>query len=114
MVKTKTRSKNSSSDETRSAPSKPGSGLAALPVTEYVQQGVTGLGRDVVLTQDADGVNRRAHLIHMDDATGADPEVLLEAPALIGRERVLQVVGDELYELLAGHVASPGIAPVRA
>ena len=59
--------------------------------------------------QRAHGADRLAHLLDVGDAALAEVEVGLEARDVLGRHRALEVVGEDLGQLLAGHVsASPG------
>jgi D-alanyl-D-alanine carboxypeptidase (penicillin-binding protein 5/6) len=59
------------------------------------------LGVERLGFQPADDRQGLAHLLEVDRAAGADRDVRLEALALPGRERPLQVLGDELDEFVA-------------
>ena len=52
----------------------------------------------------AQGVDRLSHLIQVRRAKGTRREMCVEARAVRGRKALLEVVGHELYELLAGQV----------
>src|SRR5690349_11413854 len=96
MVKTKTRSKNSSSVETRSAASGAGSGggapLAALPVTEGVEERVARLGGTRLLAQGANRHHGLAHLVHVVRAPVAQLEVMLELLPICRRHHIFEIV----------------------
>src|SRR6266511_4810527 len=76
-------------------------GGSALPVAEDAEQRGPSLGADVLGREPADELDRRSHLLHVRGASATRLQMRLEAGALLGRERTLEVVGHELDELLA-------------
>ena len=75
--------------------------LVSLPVSELSDDLFPQRGRKRLLARDHAGLpNRLAHLIDVGAAAGAAREVSLEPLPLVGRQRVVEVVGDDLDHLL--------------
>ena len=77
----------------------------ALPVAEGRQQLGLGLRRDRVGGELAQELEHLAHLAQVHRAALAAGDVRVEARAIGGRQRALEVVGDQLDQLLAGEAA---------
>src|SRR4029077_7614196 len=82
------------------------SGRAALPAAEHVEQPGLRLGLDALRRQVPDDVERLAELRQVGAALVAVVDVRLEADALRGAHRALEVLRHELDELLARHIGN--------
>src|SRR5215211_5396772 len=87
--------------------SQPESGGRA-PAAERDEELPLGLRRERHGRQPAGGSNRLAHLVDVGLAPLAPGEVVLEALAILGRQRALEVIGDQLDQLVAAHLDAPG------
>ena len=86
-----------------------------MPVAECPQQAVD-LRPALELAARPGQRERRAHLLEVLRAAGALGQVRIEARALAGRQRALEIVRDELDELPAGeilHTRQSARAPLR-
>jgi hypothetical protein len=71
-------------------------------------------GRKRLLARDHAGLrNRLAHLVDVGAAAGAVGEVSLEPLPLVGRQRIVEVVGDDLDHLLAAELVVHGDSVVE-
>jgi hypothetical protein len=88
--------------------------LASLPVSELSNDLFTKCGRKRLLARDHAGLpNRLANLVDVGIAAGAVGEVALEPLLLVGRQRVVEVVGDDLDHLLAAELVVHGASLVK-
>src|SRR5438093_11385210 len=77
------------------------SASARMPIAERAEESRFGTGIELLGRQTAGELDRRPHLLEIRPAAVARLNVRLEASALLGWKRVLEVVRDELHELLA-------------
>src|SRR5262249_32393546 len=89
-------------------PSQPsGWGSDSLPpVAESDQELVPRLGGDRLLGEAAERADHLAHLLDVELAVRTIVDVALEPAPLAARHRPLEVVGHQLHELPARHLAS--------
>src|SRR5690349_663697 len=88
--------------------------LASLPVSELSNDLFPQRGRKRLLARDHAGLpDRLANLVDVGIAAGAVGEVALEPLLLVGRQRVVEVVGDDLDHLLAAELGVHGASVVK-
>lgn len=80
----------------------PGLPATQSPNFEGIQQSIAHLRRDVRLAEIPHGADRGPHLLDVCPATIAYGQVVLEPAVVIGRQGVLEVLGDKLDEFPAG------------
>ena len=88
--------------------------LASLPVSElsndlFAQRG----GKRLLARHHAGLPYRFADLVEVGGATGAPGQVALKALLLVGRQRVVEVVGDDLDHLLAAVLGVHGASLLK-
>ena len=77
---------------------------ASAPAPEGLQQLALGLRGKRLRRQVAEGADRLAHLVEVGRAAVAPGQVALEAGAVLARQGALEVLGDQLDQLPAGHL----------
>ena len=82
--------------------------IAALPVSEEVQELVASGRLERFFGHTSEHINGLAHLFEIGLASGACYQVLLEPDSFGRRERILQVVGHELHQLSAAQLIWKG------
>jgi Cupin domain len=88
--------------------------LASLPVSELSNDLFPQRGRKRLLARDHAGLpNRLANLVDVGIAAGAVGEVALKPLLLVGRQRVVEVVSDDLDHLLAAELGVHGASVVK-
>ena len=88
--------------------------LVSLPGSELSDDLFPQRGRKRLLARDHAGLpNRLANLVDVGIAAGAVGEVALKPLLLVGRQRVVEVVGDDLDHLLAAELGVHGASVVK-
>src|SRR6266446_1487026 len=88
--------------------------LVSLPGSELSDDLFPQRGRKRLLARDHAGLpNRLAHLVDVGAAAGAVGEVSLEPLPLVERQRIVEVVGDDLDHLLAAELGVHGDSVVK-
>src|SRR5579864_934251 len=88
--------------------------LVSLPGSELSDDLFPQRGRKRLLARDQAGLpDRLAHLVEVGATAGAIGEVSLEPLPLVGRQRIVEVVGDDLDHLLAAELVVHGDSVVK-
>ncbi len=81
---------------------------AALPVSEEFQELIASFRIDRVLGQTPHRLHGMAHLLHVRQAAWAEAEVRLEARVFRWRQRIFQILSDELHQFLTRQLGRRG------
>jgi len=74
-----------------------------LPCAEHSQEVFLRLRRNELLLKSAESTNRSPHLVHVDSASFAEGQMLIETQSVGRKEGSFEVFREQLNELFAAH-----------